>query len=91
MRRKIRPSRRQDDIARAGLTAAVEQSADAILISDAAGQIQYVNPAFTAMTGYGRANAVGQNPRFLKSGRQSPGSTKGSGIPSPPAESGTAS
>ncbi len=77
MRRKIRPSRRQDDIARAGLTAAVEQSADAILISDAAGQIQYVNPAFTAMTGYGRANAVGQNPRFLKSGRQSPEFYKG--------------
>jgi PAS domain S-box-containing protein len=56
----------------AGLVAAVDQAADGILITDKAGIIQYVNPAFTAMTGYTREEAVGQNPRILKSGLASP-------------------
>jgi PAS domain S-box-containing protein len=56
-------------VERAGLVAAVEQAADAILIVDVAGTIQYINPAFTALTGYTRAEAVGQNPRILKSGQ----------------------
>jgi PAS domain S-box-containing protein len=54
----------------AGLAAAVEQAADGIIVTDTIGKIQYVNPAFTAMTGYTRDEAVGQNPRFLKSGLQ---------------------
>ena len=58
-------------IEHAGLVAAVEQAADAVLITDTAGKIQYVNPAFTTMTGYTSAEAVGQYPRILKSGRQS--------------------
>ena len=66
------PSNRQADIERAGLIAAVEQSADAVVITDTRGKIQYVNPAFTAMTGYSREEAAGQNPRVLKSGCQSP-------------------
>jgi PAS domain S-box-containing protein len=65
------PLSRQEDIERAGLAAAVEQSADAVVICDTSGAIQYVNPAFTVMTGYSREEAVGQNPRILKSGRQS--------------------
>ena len=48
----------------------MEQSADTVLITDAFGTIQYVNPAFTLMTGYSREEAVGQNPRVLKSGNQ---------------------
>ena len=60
------------DIECAGLGAAVEQSADAILITDTSGNIRYVNPAFTAISGYSREEAVGQNPRIVKSGRQSP-------------------
>jgi PAS domain S-box-containing protein len=59
----------KDVIERAGLVAAVEQAADGIVITDAAGAIRYVNPAFTALTGYTRAEAVGRNPRILKSGR----------------------
>ena len=63
--------RESDNIERAGLVAAVEQAADAIVITDADGKIQYVNPAFSAMTGYTGQEAIGQNPRLLKSGQQS--------------------
>jgi len=59
-------------IERAGLVAAVEQAADGIVITDTNGNILYVNPAFTAMTGYTSEEAVGQNPRILKSGRHTP-------------------
>ncbi len=55
------------------LSAAIEQAAEAVLIADSGGRIRYVNPAFTRMTGYRRAEAVGQNPRMLKSGKQDPG------------------
>ncbi len=48
---------------------AVEQAAEMILITDADATIQYVNPAFESGTGYTRAEVVGKNPRFLKSGR----------------------
>jgi PAS domain S-box-containing protein len=58
-------------IAYAGLVAAVEQAADGIVITDTAGLIEYVNPAFTAMTGYAKEEVVGRNPRLLKSGRHS--------------------
>lgn len=52
------------------LTAAVEQSGDAIVITDITGIIQYVNPAFETITGYTRIEAIGQTPRLLKSGKQ---------------------
>jgi PAS domain S-box-containing protein len=52
------------------LSAAIEQVAEAVLITDADGNLQYVNPAFTAISGYTREEVVGQNPRFLKSGKQ---------------------
>jgi PAS domain S-box-containing protein len=51
------------------LITAVEQAADGIVITDTDGNIQYVNPAFTAMTGYSREEVVGKNPRILKSGQ----------------------
>ena len=53
-----------------GLGAAVEQAADGIVITDNNGKIQYVNPAFSLMTGYSRQDVVGHHPRILKSGRQ---------------------
>ncbi len=44
-------------------------SHNAITITDTHGTIIAVNDSFTRITGYGRADAVGQNPRILKSGR----------------------
>jgi diguanylate cyclase (GGDEF)-like protein/PAS domain S-box-containing protein len=43
---------------------------EGIIITDASGTIIDVNEAFTRITGYGREEALGQNPRILKSGRQ---------------------
>jgi PAS domain S-box-containing protein len=50
-------------------TAAVTAAANAIVITSLDGTVQWVNPAFTAMTGYAPREVVGQNSRFLKSGR----------------------
>jgi diguanylate cyclase (GGDEF)-like protein/PAS domain S-box-containing protein len=50
------------------MATAVEQSADSIVITDPGGKIEYVNSAFTLMTGYTSAEALGQKPRVLKSG-----------------------
>ena len=55
------------------LRAAVEQSANMIEVTDPMGTIEYVNPAFEKGTGYSSAEAVGRNPRILKSGRQDAG------------------
>ncbi len=52
------------------LVAAIEQTSDAIVITDPKGFIQYVNPAFEKVTGYALAELIGQNPRILKSGEQ---------------------
>ncbi len=51
---------------------AVEQSSEAVVITDARGNIEYVNPAFTRITGYTREETLGQNPRLLKSGEHDP-------------------
>lgn len=50
------------------LATAVEQSPATIVVTDSLGAIEYVNPAFTATTGYTHDEAMGQNPRILKSG-----------------------
>jgi len=47
---------------------ALEAAANAIVITNHKGVIQWVNPAFTRLTGYAREEAIGQNPRVLKSG-----------------------
>lgn len=54
------------------LSQSVHQAGEAILMTDAKGVIEYVNPAFCNITGYSEAEAVGQTPRLLKSGIQSP-------------------
>jgi PAS domain S-box-containing protein len=53
-----------------GIEEAVEYAADAIIVTDTDGIIEYVNPAFEAVTGYSREEAIGRNPRILKSGAQ---------------------
>ena len=55
-------------VGHAGLLQAVDQAADGIVITDVDGKIEFVNPAFTVMTGYSSDEALGQNPRILKSG-----------------------
>ena len=54
----------------ARLATAVEQAAETIVITDIKGDILYANPAFEKTTGYTCAEALGQNPRLLKSGQQ---------------------
>lgn len=66
------PASRQGAITNEGLAAAVEQAANGIVITDTSGIIEYVNPAFTEMTGYSPADAIGRHTRLLKSGLQPP-------------------
>lgn len=54
------------------LSRAIAQTADAVVITDRAGMIEYVNPAFEAMTGYTLGEARGQTPRLLRSGEHTP-------------------
>ena len=54
------------------LSRAVEYSPVSIVITDLTGRIQYVNPWFSQLTGYTSEEAIGQNPRVLKSGHTSP-------------------
>ena len=54
------------------LSIAIEQAAEDIIITDPEGVIQYVNPAFEKITGYSRIEAIGQTPRFMKSGTHDP-------------------
>ena len=51
---------------------AVEQSPATVVITSPGGSIEYVNPKFTQLTGYSLQEALGKNPRILKSGEQSP-------------------
>jgi diguanylate cyclase (GGDEF)-like protein/PAS domain S-box-containing protein len=46
-----------------------EETTEALVVTDLEGTIQDVNAAFEEMTGYSKEEAVGQNPRILKSGR----------------------
>lgn len=53
------------------LSTAIEQSPVSIVITGIEGNIEYVNPKFVELTGYSHEEAAGQNPRILKSGKQS--------------------
>lgn len=50
-------------------TAVFDNSVEGVIISDRNGNIAYVNKAFCEITGYSEREAIGRNPRFLKSGR----------------------
>ena len=59
--------RREDDIRQ--FKQAVEAAGHAIFITERNGTIEYVNPAFEAVTGYEAEEAVGRDPSILKSGQ----------------------
>ena len=54
-------------------SAVMESTANAIVITAPDATIEWVNPAFTRLTGYSAAEALGRNPRILNSGTQSKG------------------
>jgi len=54
------------------LSIAVEQNPASIVITDTKGNIEYVNPKFCELTGYTREEAIGKNPKILKSENSSP-------------------
>ncbi len=53
------------------LSQVVEQSPTPIMISDTSGNIEYVNPAFSAVTGYSSEEALGRHVTFLSSSKTS--------------------
>lgn len=61
----IRVSKKQEQL----LYQAINQSHDSVVITDADGIIEYVNPAFSRITGFARSEAIGRNPRILQSGK----------------------
>ena len=56
----------QDELRK--LSLATEHSPASVVITDKNGSIEYVNPTFSEVTGYSAEEAIGQNPRILKSG-----------------------
>jgi PAS domain S-box-containing protein len=50
-------------------SAALEAAANAIVITNRGGHIEWANHAFTTLTGYTREEAAGRNPNLLKSGK----------------------
>jgi two-component system sensor histidine kinase TtrS len=50
------------------LSSAVEQAADAVIITDRDGSIEYVNPAFERVSGFRRDEVLGYTPRLVRSG-----------------------
>jgi PAS domain S-box-containing protein len=60
--------RRQRERRRRSFREAVEQAGHVIMITDTDGTIEYVNPAFEAVTGYDREEAVDETPAMLNSG-----------------------
>jgi PAS domain S-box-containing protein len=65
VRKKVEESLRK-------LSQAIEQSPVSIVITDAAGTIEFVNTQFTQLTGYLQSEVLGRNPRILKSGETPP-------------------
>ena len=59
--------RKQSEETLRKMSRALEQSPNAVFITDLHGSIEYVNPKFTELTGYTSEESLGQNPRILKS------------------------
>lgn len=67
-----RQARRQAEEQVGTLSRAMEQSASLVMITDLEGVIEYVNPAFTRVTGYTPDEMIGAHSRMLKSGLTPP-------------------
>jgi PAS domain S-box-containing protein len=67
-RKKTEAALRQSEETGRKLSTAVEQSPASVVITDAKGTIEYVNQKFVQKSGYSVDEALGQNPRMLKSG-----------------------
>ena len=74
--RDVTAHRKSHEVVRQ-LSKAVEKTTDAVFITDPNAVIEYVNPAFEAITGYTGEQAVGQRASILKSGRNDPGFYEG--------------
>ncbi|MEI6175169.1 MAG: PAS domain S-box protein [Bacteroidota bacterium] len=67
-RKRLEEEKRKADSRILTLSMAIEQSPVTTVITDLAGNIEFVNPKFTETTGYTAEEAIGKNPRILKSG-----------------------
>ena len=65
----IEQQQKQSTVEMRKMSMAVERSLYLIITTDVKGNIEYVNPEFTRITGYTSEEVVGQNPRILKSGK----------------------
>jgi len=50
------------------LASAIKETADSVIVTNADGVIEFINPAFEAQTGYSAADAIGHKPSLVKSG-----------------------
>lgn len=64
---RARERQRGAEIEMRKLQRAVEQSPHIVIITDPEGTIEYVNPKFSEITGYSSEEAIGENPRLIKS------------------------
>lgn len=64
--------RKRNDNRLRNMARAVEQSPVSVVITDVKGVIEYVNPRFTQISGYGYDEAIGMTPSIVKSGFTSP-------------------
>ncbi|MBF0371472.1 MAG: transporter substrate-binding domain-containing protein [Magnetococcales bacterium] len=71
LRRQIQERKKAENESRK-LLSAVEQSPASVIITDTKGTIDYVNPAFTRVSGYEQEEVIGLNPRLLQSGKVAP-------------------
>jgi diguanylate cyclase (GGDEF)-like protein/PAS domain S-box-containing protein len=62
-------ARRQAEVWMRKLSSALEQTADSVMVTDRDGFIEFVNPAFEAVTGFAPEEVLGKTPAILRSGR----------------------
>ncbi|TAK09207.1 MAG: diguanylate cyclase [Candidatus Manganitrophaceae bacterium] len=70
---RVGAGRSREEEERKILSGVVEQTDDSVVITNRAGVIEYVNSAFERRTGFSREEALGRNPRIVKSGKQEAG------------------